>query len=319
MKRFQVLVVLMPSLGLLGMSSCAQNPPSATDWMDSSPHQVRFVTVGPDVQLEVLDWGGDGDNLVFLAGLSMNAHSFDDFAPRFTDTHRVFGVTRRGHGASSWPDSGYSPERLVEDIRIVLDTLGIDRVVLAGHSLAGDEITRFASEYSDRVTGLVYIDAAHDGTLIDRLRLFEICPAGPEILEAIERQFEDPEAFRHMQMQEGSDGALVPFVSAAAVTQLTASFATPDYSAVRAPALAVYHTPARVEDVVGGEAALSEECISAMQRYIYEGIAGFAVGMSRGRVVALDDTQHNIHLVSPDALEEAMRRWLETLRPGRGQ
>lgn len=32
--------------------------------------------------------GGSG-RLVFLAGLSMNAHAFDDFAPRFTDSHRV--------------------------------------------------------------------------------------------------------------------------------------------------------------------------------------------------------------------------------------
>jgi hypothetical protein len=67
-----------------------------------------------------------------------------------------------------------------------------------------------------------------------------------------------------------------------------------------------------VEEIVGG-VALSEECISAMQRYIYEGIAGFAVGMERGRIVALDDSQHNIHLVSPNALEEVMRRWLAEL------
>jgi hypothetical protein len=43
---------------------------------------------------------------------------------------------------------------------------------------------------------------------------------------------------------------------------------------------------------------------------MYESIAGFATGMKNGRIVALEDTQHNIHLVSPISLEEVMRRWL---------
>jgi hypothetical protein len=36
---------------------------------DTSPHKVQFVTVEPDVNLEVLDWGGTGRPLVFLAGI----------------------------------------------------------------------------------------------------------------------------------------------------------------------------------------------------------------------------------------------------------
>jgi pimeloyl-ACP methyl ester carboxylesterase len=317
MMRLNGPITLIPAMALSSLASCAQNPAQETDWTDASPHQVRFVTTAPEVQLEVLDWGGDGDNLVFLAGLSMNAHSFDDFAPRFTDTHRVLGITRRGHGASTWPDSGYSIERLVEDIRIVLDTLGIERAVLAGHSFGGDEITRFASEYPDRVEGLVYIDAGYDGSLINRLRVFEICPMGPEIMEAIERRFENLEAFRHTQRRVGADGTLVPYVSNAAASQMMASSSTPAYSSVVAPALAVYHTPKWVEDIMGGEAQLSADCASAMQRVTYESIAAFAVGMRNARIVALDDTQHNIHLVSPDALEEAMRRWLATRPDGR--
>lgn len=311
MKRLRRLAALVPTLTLLAFGVCAQDSP-ATDWTAPSPHEVRSVTVAPGVQLEVLDWGGNGDDLVFLAGLSMNAHSFDDFAPRFTDTHRVVGITRRGHGASSWPDSGYSLGRLVEDIRVVLNTLGIQRAILAGHSMAGEEMTRFASEYPERVAGLVYIDGAHDPALIERLRIPDLCPMGPEVLEAIERRFENLEAFRRTQRRAAPDGTLGPFVADTAMAQLIAGLSTPDYSAVRAPALAVYHTPRRVEDVSGG-VALPEECATAMQRYIYEGIAGFAVGMERGRIVALDDSQHNVHLVSPDALEEAMRRWLDTL------
>jgi pimeloyl-ACP methyl ester carboxylesterase len=299
MMRLNGRIALIPAMALSSLASCAENPAEEIDWTDESPHEVRFVTVAPEVQLEVLDWGGDGDNLVFLAGLSMNAHSFDNFAPRFTDTHRVLGITRRGHGASTWPDSVYSIERLVEDIRIVLDTLGVERAMLAGHSFGGDELTRFASEYPDRVEGLVYIDAGYDGTLIDSLRVFEVCP------------------FRHTQRREGDDGTLVPYVSIAAANQMMASSSTLAYSSVVAPALAVYHTPRWVEDIMGGEALLPADCVSALQRVTYESIAALAVGMKTARIVALEDTQHNIHLVSPDALEEVMRRWLATRPNGR--
>jgi pimeloyl-ACP methyl ester carboxylesterase len=45
----------------------------------------------------VLDWGGTGPPLVFLAGLGNTAHVFDHFAHQFTDRFRVLGVTRRGY------------------------------------------------------------------------------------------------------------------------------------------------------------------------------------------------------------------------------
>lgn len=290
----------------------AQEPEGADGWTDTSPHEVRSVAVAPDVELEVLDWGGSGTPLVFLAGLQLNAHTFDDFAPRFADTHRVLGITRRGHGASSWPDSGYALERLVEDVVTVLDSLGLERVILAGHSMAGMEMTRLAAEHTERVAGLVYIDAAHDPTLMEGLRIPELCPMGPDVLEAIGGRFEDLEAHRHTQKRRTEDGTWVPDVSRDAVEKLTAGFATPEYGAVQAPALAVYHVPYRAEDALGG-VAISDACASAFQRYIYEGISTFVEGMPRARIVAIQDGQHNLHLVAPDALEAAMDEWLVDL------
>jgi parallel beta-helix repeat protein len=163
---------------------------AAQEWTDTSPHEVRYVTVAPDVRLEVLDWGGDGIPLVFLAGANFDAHSFDYFAPRFTDTHRILEITRRCHGNSSWPDSGYDLRTLVEDIRVVLDSLGIDGAILAGHSMAGSEMTLLATESPHRVAGLIYIDAGHDPTDIGRLRVPELCSLSPALLAAMERTFD---------------------------------------------------------------------------------------------------------------------------------
>ena len=75
----------------------------AQELADSSSHIVQFVTVDKDVKLEVLDWGGAGKPMIFLAGMGNTAHNFDRFAPQFTAKYHVYGITRRGFGASSKP------------------------------------------------------------------------------------------------------------------------------------------------------------------------------------------------------------------------
>lgn len=63
-------------------------------WVDTSPHRVEFVTVGPGVRLEVLDWGGKGPPMLFLAGLDDTGHEFDDFAPKWTNRSNEAEVMR---------------------------------------------------------------------------------------------------------------------------------------------------------------------------------------------------------------------------------
>src|SRR5579864_7232606 len=151
-----LVVVLMASLG-----ACAQD---SAAWHDPSKHQVQFVTVEEGVRLEVLDWGGSGRNVVLLAGSGNTAHVFDGFAEKLTGFCHVYGITRRGFGASSHPDTGYAEQRLAQDILVVLDSLKIAAPVLMGHSAAGGEMTRFGDDHSDRLSGLVYMDAAADPT-----------------------------------------------------------------------------------------------------------------------------------------------------------
>ena len=111
-----------------------------TAWaIDPSPHKVLLVPVEKGVRLEVLDWGGKGPPLIFLAGNGATAHTFDEFAPKFTDRRHVYGVTRRGFGMSSKPEpngENYDADRLGDDVLAVVDALKLDRPVIAGHSLA---------------------------------------------------------------------------------------------------------------------------------------------------------------------------------------
>jgi non-heme chloroperoxidase len=137
-------------------------------WHDPSPHKVQSVTVEKDVQLEVLDWGGTGRNIVLLGGLGNTAHIFDDFAPKLAIRFHVYGITRRGYGRSSTPATGYSAERLGQDVVAVLDALRIEAPVLVGHSIAGEELSSVASQDPKRIAGLVYLDAANSFAFYDR-------------------------------------------------------------------------------------------------------------------------------------------------------
>ena len=130
-------------------------------WQDPSPHRVRLVAVESDVQLEVLDWGGAGSPIILLAGGGNTAHVFDEFAPKLTTYCHVYGITRRGFGASGFSVPANPVERLRDDVLAVFDALHIDRAVLMGHSIAGAELSAVASSAPDRVAGLVYLEAAY--------------------------------------------------------------------------------------------------------------------------------------------------------------
>jgi non-heme chloroperoxidase len=131
---------------------------------DTSPHKVQFIFVDKDVKLEVLDWGGNGSPLVFLAGSGFDAHVFDKFAPQFTSSHHVYGITRRGFGASSAPvpaNGNYTADHLGDDVLAVIDDLKLSRPVLVGHSLAGEELSSIGSRHPEKVSGLIYLDAGY--------------------------------------------------------------------------------------------------------------------------------------------------------------
>ncbi len=130
-------------------------------WADKSPHTSQLIQVN-GIRVHYLDWGGHGEALIFLAGLGNNAHIFDDIAPRFTTHFHVLAMTRRGFGLSDKPESGYYVESRVADVLGLLDALQIKRVILVGHSIAGDELTAFAAAHPDRVDKLIYLDAAID-------------------------------------------------------------------------------------------------------------------------------------------------------------
>src|ERR1700722_4558322 len=148
--------IRMTVFTLMTCAAFAQNGPSSHA---ETALKTQFVEVQPDVKLEVLDWGGTGRNLVLLAGLGSTAHVFDSLEPKLAAHYHVIGITRRGFGQSSAPQSGYDPKRLGDDVVAVLDALHIADPVLVGHSIAGEELSAISTYHHGRAAALIYLDA----------------------------------------------------------------------------------------------------------------------------------------------------------------
>src|SRR5205823_976297 len=229
----------------------------------TASRQEGFVTVAPSVRLQYIDFGGVGEPVLLLAGLGNTAHVFERFAPRLTKHFHVIGLTRRGFGASTIAADGYDTRSLSEDIRVVLDSLGIARVNIVGHSVAGDEMTRFAGDHPERVAKLVYLDAAYDRLAIRSLLAEHPLPSPPDLtlrdissLRAFNRYVKEtrgvslPAGELRAQWILDASGTVI-----AEVTPLEVYLAIlqgeerPDYARVRAPSLGIFAVPDEPSDL----------------------------------------------------------------------
>jgi pimeloyl-ACP methyl ester carboxylesterase len=230
-------------------------------WSDPSPHTSHFVTVN-GVRLHYLDWGGDGEPLLLIHGLGDNPHYYDDLAPALRDRWRVIAYARRGHGRSE-ARSPYDTDTLVEDLRQFLDRLGLGAVHLAGWSLGGREITRFAELHPERARSLTYLDAALDRSEpawreameISPLSLFPDQPA-LESLDTYRRWWrttwfadapwsDAAEAYMRDLVAPQPDGSLRSASPDSMFDEIVAAYRDPagyrrNYRKVRAPALFIF-------------------------------------------------------------------------------
>jgi 2-hydroxy-6-oxonona-2,4-dienedioate hydrolase len=71
---------------------------------------------------------------------------------------RITTYDLRGHGYSDVTANGYTAAEMAEDLRGLLDELGIKRAILVGHSFGADIAMYFTLLYPDRVVKLVALE-----------------------------------------------------------------------------------------------------------------------------------------------------------------
>lgn len=126
---------------------------------DTHSGPVRHVRAD-GIRLAYRTWGpADAPPVVLLHALGEASSDWAQVAAALAPSWRVYAPDLRGHGASDWPGS-YTIEQLATDLAAFLDALGLDRVVLGGHSIGAPPAYLYAARRPDRVTRLILEDPA---------------------------------------------------------------------------------------------------------------------------------------------------------------
>jgi pimeloyl-ACP methyl ester carboxylesterase len=137
----------------------------------SSPRCVGSVTVGDvtgtvrgtalssdGVSIRYEVHGAEGRPLVFVHGWSCDRSYWRGQVEHFARGHRVVTVDLAGHGESGAGRDEWTMPAFGEDVVAVVEELGLEDMVLAGHSMGGDVIVEAALRLRGRVAALVWVD-----------------------------------------------------------------------------------------------------------------------------------------------------------------
>lgn len=170
----------MTAAGLLVLSLLAAAPAERGGWLEGGDRRIRYGVAGHGVPV-----------LLIHGGL-VDSRMWDDQVASLALGHCTIRYDQRGFGRSSPARGAYSP---VEDVRALLDKLGVSKVVVIGLSFGGQVAIDFALEHPDRVLALVTAAATVRGqpmeTVGDRPAIYSaLKERGPA--EAVRLWLEDP-------------------------------------------------------------------------------------------------------------------------------
>lgn len=128
-----------------------------------------YISTAQNIKLYVEDLNPDcKETILFIHGWPGSHKLFEyqfDELPK--EGFRCIGVDTRGFGYSDKPYYGYNYNTLADDIRVIIDTLGLEDITLAGHSTGG----AIAIRYMER----------HKGVGVSKLALF--AAAAPSLIK----------------------------------------------------------------------------------------------------------------------------------------
>lgn len=123
--------------------------------------EYKKVKLSDDLTINVVDFGITGqETVVFLHGYADSWRSFERVIQAFPPNYRCLAVDLRGHGDSSKPERHYALKDFVEDMRLVLESLGIGSFTLVGHSMGSFIAQLFAATYPEKIENLVLVSSA---------------------------------------------------------------------------------------------------------------------------------------------------------------
>jgi pimeloyl-ACP methyl ester carboxylesterase len=120
------------------------------------PPAIRSIELPGRVRLPCAEQGDPaGVPVLLLHGVTDSWRSFEPVLPHLPASLHAFALTQRGHGDAERPAAGYRTRDFAGDIAAFADALGLERLVVVGHSMGSTNAQRFAIDHPGRVLGLV--------------------------------------------------------------------------------------------------------------------------------------------------------------------
>jgi len=166
MKKLQILGVILGSIVLLLIAGIVAvwAPDRSAENLSGrwAPPPSQFLMVdGMKVHLRDEGPRDDPNPIVLLHGTSSSLHTWDGWASVLQAKHRVIRVDLPGFGLTGpTPDGNYQMPVYSHFVASLMDTLKVQRAVLAGNSLGGYVAWKTAVDYPHRVSKLILVDSA---------------------------------------------------------------------------------------------------------------------------------------------------------------
>lgn len=254
-----------------------------------------------DLEVAVHEWGS-GAPLLLLHGLGDDHRAWRRLVGELSLRHRLVAPDLRGHGGTSLGRPTGSLGQLAADVVALLDTLGLDRVDLAGFSLGGTIALQVAIQTPERVRRLIGVATSSrvGRTALawyrDRARIADSGAAAlrAALAEDVETMFlpGSPLVSEHLRLREQATLDPRGFANACrANVALAAAPLDPALPRITAPTLLI---AAREDALCPPRAA---EIVAA--------------GVPDARVEVMDGSAHEIPVEQPEALAARMLTFLE--------
>ncbi len=130
-------------------------------------YQDHYYSSSDGLRLYARDYPCAGEQqgvILCMHGLTRNSADFEPIMPTLVRNHRVIAADQRGRGNSAYDQqtANYHPGTYVQDMFSLLDSLGIDRVILFGTSLGGLMATMMKASQAERVQAIIINDICPD-------------------------------------------------------------------------------------------------------------------------------------------------------------
>ena len=133
---------------------CGREPPAA----DSEESTTEVVAAPDSVPIRYTVHGTGSPTLVFVHGWMCDKSYWEKQLLPFSQRFEVVAVDLAGHGESGLGRQAWTIASFGDDVAAVVKELGLEHVVLIGHSMGGDVKVEAARRLPGRVDGLVWID-----------------------------------------------------------------------------------------------------------------------------------------------------------------